>query len=212
MPCGISKKSLVPFGINKKSSVPFGISRSPIPLGISKKGFEPFGISQNSVVPLRVSKKSPAPSGISQKSFVPFGVSKKGCVPFDISPDFVLPHMRRSKTVEMKHFIPGMVATLSLAPEDNFVKGGVQANSFHFMFTLGFWPGTSFLRFYPMIISCTLLERISDCPGILSILTSFAHTRFPVETFICSNSAGAIYGGAGTIACWSDWSRRLDKA
>ena len=152
MPCRFSKKSLVPFGINKKSSVPFGISRSPIPLGISKKGFEPFGISQNSVVPLRVSKKSPAPSGISQKSFVPFGVSKKGCVPFDISPDFVLPHMRRSKTVEMKHFIPGMVATLSLAPEDNFVKGGVKANSFHFMFTLGFWPGTSVIRFYPMII------------------------------------------------------------
>ena len=65
---------------------------------------------------------------------------------------FLLPHMRRSKTVEMKHFTPGMVATLSLAPEDSFVKGGVRANSFHFMFTLGFWPGTSVIRFYPMII------------------------------------------------------------
>ena len=111
-----------------------------------------IGTNQKSDVPQGISRKSPLASGISQKSFVPFGVSKKGCVPFDISPDFVLPHMRRSKTVEMKHFIPGMVATLSLAPEDNFVKGGVRANSFHFMFTLGFWPGTSVIRFYPMII------------------------------------------------------------
>ena len=152
MPCGTSKKSFVPFGINKKSSIPLGINRSPVPLGINKKGFEPSGIRQKSVVPVRVNKKSPAPSGISQKSFVLFGVSKKGSVPFDISPDSVLPHMRKSKTVEMKHFIAGMVATFSLAPEDNFVKGGVKANSFHFMFTLGFWPGTSVIRFYPMII------------------------------------------------------------
>ena len=116
---------------------------------MSKKGFEPSGISGKSVVPLRVGKKSLAPSGISQKSSVPFGVSEKGFVPFDISPDYVLPHMRRSKTVEMKHFIPGMVATLSLAPEDNFVKGGVKANSFHFMFTLRFGPARRSYGFTP---------------------------------------------------------------
>ena len=105
MPCGISKKSLVPLGINKKSYIPSGISRSPVPLGISQKGFVPSGPNQKSHVPQRISEKSLLGSGLSQKSFIPSRIGKKSRVPLGISLDYVLPHMKISKTVEMKHFM-----------------------------------------------------------------------------------------------------------
>ena len=43
--------------------------------------------------------------GLSQKGFIPSRIGKKSRVPLGISLDYVLPHMKISKTVEMKYFL-----------------------------------------------------------------------------------------------------------